>query len=466
MSLTNPEGVERLDTGNSDEGEEEENETELETVNEENGDELGAMYGTDGGARPRTGSLLPTFEYEDDNLEENIRDQLADKWEPTGVYEDYCPKNKNPTISNLARLMWDTKVGMRKDMLLLQDGMARWQDKAADRIKNVETNQKIMCGVIKDMETSQTDCAEQNTRTVEDQDKMLVEHNKMVQAVNCLQNEIGRLKMESNIHQRNFNEFNLRIFNLQGPITAAMATRSSRENTLDLVSELITTQRLLPNHDKEQVKEKIKAAFRVGAVKEDQVRCTLVKFVCQRSRDIIFHNAIDKQKTARMKAKTEASRDALKKQPFITEDMTQLDLREREQLKPLVDSYRSKDKPAYYTKGKIVVSKEGRISKEIVNEFLTKAQLRPVHMPPETELNIVDRSDRSRHYSAPGGSIQGNTMGYRALGYELEGVYNRFAPLFSEYAPYYPSNNPGKNRGKNKPRGRGRNNGRGRPRRP
>ena len=60
--------------------------------------------------------------------------------------------------------------------------------------------------------------------------------------------------------------------------------------------------------------------------------------------------------------------------------MTLIDMRERDRLQPLVDTiHQNKDTPAYYNKGHIVINRQGRVKKEIIDEFLQKLQLAPIH---------------------------------------------------------------------------------------
>ena len=401
------------------------------------------------GRSTRSKYSLPEVMYIDNGLEIDWKDRMYMNRSREPTFEEVCPQNKEMNLDILARLIWDTKVEIKRDMSQFQELITEWQGKATERILNVESNQRVLCGVIKDIEASQTEISDTSTNTQTDVTKMREEHNKMVAAVNNMQNEFARLKLESNIHQRNWNEFNLRIFNVRAPVRVMAASRSGREDTVDLIADLIATNKLLPNHDKEQVKTKITAAFRVGAIKEGKTRGVLVKFSCIRSRNIIFQRAVYRQKEARKRATDEVSKNELKKQVYITEDMTPMDLKERDMLKPLIDGMRKNDKQAYYTKGKVIVSKEGRVKKEVINEFLTKNQLRPIHFAAETDLSVMD-TDRSRFRNVSAPSI-GAAFG-AAKSYASALSYNSYAPLFTDHAPLQPKE---KRLGRGRGRGRG-----------
>ena len=59
------------------------------------------------------------------------------------------------------------------------------------------------------IEVSQSDCSEQVTMLTGELNTMKMSQNKLIAAVNVLKNEVTKLKTESNIHQRNWNDFNL-----------------------------------------------------------------------------------------------------------------------------------------------------------------------------------------------------------------------------------------------------------------
>ena len=102
-------------------------------------------------------------------------------------------------------------------------------------------------------------------------------------------------------------------------------------------------------------------------------------------------------------------------------------MRERDQLKPLVDEMRLANKPAYYRRGKIIISQAGPVKKEIINEYLLKSQLKPVHAEPHLVLPTIDPA-RSRNRSAPVGRVD-NSLGKGDYSYYYN---NAFAPLFKE----------------------------------
>ena len=390
-----------------------------------------------GGAGNMSKYNMPDFNYIDNSLEENWREGLTINQTRAETFDDVCPKGRLINNETLARMIWETKRDVRNDLGQMQDAMWNWQIKAVSRIKMVESNQQKMCSVIQDIEISQTNASDTVEDTRQDFESMKTEQNKMITVIEGLKEQVGRLTRESNIHQRNFNDYNLRIFNLKAPIQG-VTSRTGRENTVDLVADLLITNKLLPAHcvSIDQAKEQILAAFRVGLPKDDKPRCVLVKFANIRTRDTVFHRAIEYQKELRRLAKggTPEEKENFKKSVFIAEDMTPLDMRERELLKPLVEKMRTKDKGAYYTKGKIIISKEGRVNPRVVNEFMSAAQLRPVHMPPDIPLRWLEMNkDRPRNYSAPGGAIN---YTYNKPEGQDGSMLNRYAPLFPEYVSF------------------------------
>ena len=403
--------------------------------------ETGGMYGDHAVQNFESRYTMPSFDYTEDF------DAQDEGWDDFGVhlgreisYEELCPKGQRVTMDSLAKLIWNTKVDIRKDMLSMHDSVCKIQHNTVTRIKQVESNQQVMCEVMKQMEISQTVCSDVSTNNTQGIDNLTKEFGKMVASINGLRHQVGRLTVDTNQHQRNFNDFNLRIHNMKSPIQAR-ATGPGREDTVDLVADLFLTNQFISNISKDELKSKIMAAFRVGVPRIAKPRCTLVKFNCIRTRNIIFYNAMAKQKELRKTLR------AQKKKPDkdsigITEDMTPLDMREKDQLQPLIDTFTKDKKPAYYTKGKVVVTNQGRVKQELINEFLTKSQLKPIHVQPDFRLTTLERS---RNFSAPSGPV--NNIGQR--GDYIE-TYNSYAPLFSDY---FMEN---KEQGKSRTIGRGR----------
>ena len=407
----------------------------------------GGMEGVDGAGAMFVGEqrqvatfgpkyTMPTFEYlEDYDAEDLGWDDFGEQLGRDITYEELVPKGQRVTMDSLAKLIWNTKVDIRKDMLSMHDSMCKWQNKTVTRIEHVESNQKLMCEIMQQIETSQTENSDvvlQNTKEIE---VLTKEFGKAVATINGLKQQIGRLTLDTNQHQRNFNEFNLRIHNMKSPIQARMAG-TGRESTLDLVIDMFLTN-IFISISKDELKTKITAAFRVGTPRIGKPRCTLVKFNCVRTRNIIFQSAMAKQKEIRRVLREEKKKPD-KDSVVVTEDMTPLDMKEKELLQPMIDEFTKEKKPAYYTKGKIIITNQGRVRQELINEFLTKSQLRPIHVQPDFHFEPIERG---RNLSAPSGPGQ------------VPETYNRFTPLFSDYFMEQASKARGRGRANNRSRG-------------
>lgn len=99
--------------------------------------------------------------------------------------------------------------------------------------------------VVQDLEVSQTDCSFTIDKVRAEMDSLTGCHNSMVRTINALKDEVARLKIESNIRQRNWNDYNIRIYNMKNPITSNIG---KSENTLELVTDVIYANKLI-NHD-------------------------------------------------------------------------------------------------------------------------------------------------------------------------------------------------------------------------
>ena len=145
------------------------------------------------------------------------------------------------------------KKDIRKDLNQFQDAVRDWQGRAARRIKHVEVNQGIMCGVIQEIEASQSECSDSVAKANGDIQSIKSAHNKMIAAIAGIQGELNKLKVDCSQHQRNWNDFNLIIFNVKSPPTPNNAT-NGREDTLSVVAKLIHTNNLLPNNNIDDIK--------------------------------------------------------------------------------------------------------------------------------------------------------------------------------------------------------------------
>ena len=91
-------------------------------------------------------------------------------------------------------------------------------------------------------------------------------------------------------------------------------------------------------------------------------------------------------------------------------------LKEKDQLWPLIQKIKKdKGKPVFYRKGRVVISQQGPVDHELINEFMLKNELKPVNTIPDFELSKLKLGDRVRNYSAPAGAVS-NTVIFMVIG--------------------------------------------------
>lgn len=90
----------------------------------------------------------------------------------------------------------------------------------------------------------------------------------------------------------------------------------------------------------------------------------MVKFACLKTRNEVIVNAIALQKRIKAEKKLKGDKSSSENELFFTDDHTYIDMREKQQLKPLVESIgKEQNRPAYYKKGELLLVKRAPLTK-------------------------------------------------------------------------------------------------------
>lgn len=373
-----------------------------------------------------------------DELMENLDEDLENNVQITEI-----PPDGEITMAVLAKLIQTSETNIRKDLCSFQGAVRKWQLKATYRIRALESKQNKVLNNITDIEESQNENEQTNAVLKNNMDALRSDLDKTLEKVEQLTNELETLKIETNGIQRDRKDYNIKIHNLTKPLTAESIRSNTREDTKSLVVSLIVNNNLLPGKNQLEISNYIETAFRIGQPIEKKSRITIVKFNSLEVREIVMKNG------------KILCKDNKKGDIYFTDDLTRMDATEKDLLKPLTNKLSTKDRPAYYKKGRLYIVKQGRVQQHVIREFkdsLNKSANNQYVPPnPETMYNqhpppriqrIKPPSSRLRYSSGPAWqeqhyrptSIQESAYYMRPESNMYSGMYsnNRYEVLFND----------------------------------